>query len=277
MKVHQHSLIKSLLDNSAFITIAVEEKQKINDIFNAIMTIMESDDCVKFKLPENGVIFDTDAFSQDTTLQLPFKRIAVEYITDTGTDTVLFCEQMNDKIAIYKFFRERRITNSKAFYFVAGRVIYDRVAPRSLTPQFDKGFERDLMEKSNISNIGTVTNLLMLDPIVAIEQLLLALDCRNVTFVKEVERPITEKKKKIKGKVTPKYHNIVITPKTFKKSLSGSETMEMEERQRPEEHLRRGHIHRFKTKEGHVSYWINSIIVNPGIGKRMPKTYIVKP
>ena len=47
------------------------------------------------------------------------------------------------------------------------------------------------------------------------------------------------------------------------------------DRRTPREHLRRGHIHRFKTKTGYVRHWVNAMIVNPGVGGKIDKSYAV--
>jgi hypothetical protein len=105
----------------------------------------------------------------------------------------------------------------------------------------------------------------------AICGMLEALNCRNIT---ETVIPMGPVKRAMGGKTKgySDYHVLKVNPirRTYKRyeALGGSHAS-------PREHLRRGHIHSFKTKTGHVQHWIDALVVNPGNGGCIAKDYLL--
>jgi hypothetical protein len=107
-------------------------------------------------------------------------------------------------------------------------------------------------------------------------QLMMLLACKNVT-VKD-STPKLKKGCKLKERAGTHYKELVIEVKTKLSSTSDevSEGPGVLERYRPGEHIRMGHDHRFKTKDGYVTYWIQDTVVNAGVGYKVEKTYRLK-
>lgn len=102
--------------------------------------------------------------------------------------------------------------------------------------------------------------------------LMAALSCHNVEIQKDFPPSILENNKRIKKNLAPykQLHYIVIKP-TVKKgevnAAKGSYTPKST-------HVRRGHIRRYEEKG--ISIWIESTIINGGVGEVKAKEYILR-
>jgi hypothetical protein len=108
-------------------------------------------------------------------------------------------------------------------------------------------------------------------------QMMMLLACKNVTV--RDSTPRLKKGCKLKERIGTHYKELVIEVKN-KISSSNAEApdeTDIVERYRPGEHIRMGHDHRFKTKDGYVTYWIQDTIVNAGVGYKVEKTYRLRP
>lgn len=120
----------------------------------------------------------------------------------------------------------------------AGRVETDK--------QINEGVKKILSDSVDMAGAMTFT-------------LLAALSCKNVTL-----QHIDAAKPKTRKNQPPIMYNgysiISVMPSSKSGTSNGSGTP-------TREHLRRGHAHRFKTKEGYVTHWINALVVNAGKGR----------
>jgi hypothetical protein len=98
------------------------------------------------------------------------------------------------------------------------------------------------------------------------------MSCQNV-----VTKPLPRTKAgvKLKPGVIPfdDYYTLAVKRPKVKTSLL---TSEVAEKNRPREHLRRGHFQSFKTRDGHVTHWVNPVVVNEGIGAKIHKSYFLE-
>jgi hypothetical protein len=99
-------------------------------------------------------------------------------------------------------------------------------------------------------------------------ELIEALSCSNVTHEKHARAKSTKKGEPL---MYDEYRTLVIEIKGAKSAPTNAS--EGSSGRTPREHLRRGHIHSYHTNNGIIKHWINSVIVNAGVGGKITKVY----
>lgn len=231
-------------------------------------------DSVKFILPMNGVIFEDPSYvNVDERISLPFKSMVLEYPSNIKpesndlvytTKNILLVGEDDSYIYIKSFFYCHSINLDP------GWCVYPTIKiPRDFP--LDRSNPKEVRFKLTSTN-DPLFEYIKLDPaeytrdINTVISLINALSCSNVST--EVITPRKQPKASSGKRRFDDYHILVINAsKKGGRSSGGSGSHSS-----PREHLRRGHIRRLETK----SIWVNSSVVNAGVGKPVHKDYMVK-
>ena len=238
-------------------------------------------DTPKFILPFNGVMlgYDVDYVIDEKNFKLPYPVTILEFETGNAATkeevlnpfkVVVVATQKENDIIVLMIIKENK---DWMLYPCSCRlsikdtvdVKYYKINVRQQFSVFTKtmnSLDQDyLKELSKTLAISTR----------AVAQLILSLNCKNIS---DITIPISKTKMALGGKTKgySEYHVLKVTPSEranrFKNKLGGTHAS-------PREHMRRGHIHRFKMKEGFISHWIDAMVVNAGIGGCVTKDYLL--
>jgi hypothetical protein len=242
--------------------------------------LVQFEAAAKFILPSGGRVFDTDLKGLET-LKLPYERIVVEFSSGAGKMLLLVSAGL-DGFEIIPFAAFTKDVNSfmpwSVFPYVCicrGATWHDSVldtdVPDNLRDSFagslvlrylHRDTRKDITDKKEASDVGR-----LLGPCCrSVLELLEALSCKNITTSDTVPR-----KTKKRGNPFPFDSYKILTVTNSKEYTSGGE----QTGRTPREHLRRGHIHRYHTKQGIIKLWINAVVVNAGVGGKLEKSYNV--
>lgn len=242
--------------------------EKVKECTAFLASVIERKDTVKFLLPDDGKIMDHDTAMRalaGVDLTLPFSTIALEYRTSEGTKDIVVCSQSLDDPSIIRVATLTSFNNSSywlgfPFVEVENRINDDRTwSIRG--PDLQGYFAQDDFK----INFDAVIDGLRYSASVLM-YLLAALSCSNVTVVESKPSAVRSVVRKGKQPLDT-YHILTINGHaTTGRTKSGAGIHSS-----PREHLRRGHIRKLESK----NVWINSCVVNPGVGPAVIKDYRV--
>jgi hypothetical protein len=241
------------------------------DMINAIDLCQLS---TKFIMPENGVVIHDEEFrglENVKYLNLPYKHIALEY-TKTKIEATEDMSPCSKSVVIARQY-ENMIFVSPVPYndkykqwfpmptvlIMADDYMLDGERFDSGSPKFkfrkEPGVQLNFPASDYTDELGILLHFLN------------ALSCSNVRPEK-LPRRIP---KKLKSALPfDDYH--VLTVDCPKRHMAAA-GHHIDERRHPREHLRRGHIRRL---ENGSRIWVNSTIVNHGVGGKISKDYGVR-
>lgn len=259
--------------------------------------IKETSSAIKFVLPENGKIFDTQYKGLPDHGRLPFDKIVIEYTVDNEVGLVKkvfedkYITTAKKRIVLAEQFEDDIYVSSIVGFQMYGKDVWQvqhyfaKISPTDTVPDDaeinDFGDEGDgTIEKYLIGvfDVGGMSEQRfgdewvkhvyynIMDECNAVMALIEALTCTNV----ETEI-IPGKKNKLaqrKGALPFDDYRVLVLKNQVAAvggGFGGSHRS-------PREHLRRGHIRRLP--KGNI--WINSMIVNAGIGGRLIKDYAIE-
>ncbi len=236
----------------------------------------------KFTLPFNGRFLDSKLKGVPKKLRLPFPTTVLEFEVENGAFLIIATENTTLNI-IYI----HTLTFFKGLNFWELIPIVAQVSNNIDAIEIDlvtneiSGVDvywyhtfKDTEILNDIRRLKALESMATLS-VVTLLSLLEALDCSNVTAEKLVTSNLKKRLSK-SPKTVDGYHVLTINTKSNKTASDKTSIKSDEPRHAPREHLRRGHIHRYKCKDGYVTHWINSMIVNPGVGGKILKDYCVK-
>lgn len=270
------------------------EKTQPKYVAHARDVVQAAQRAVKFVMPPNGQIFDSDGSGIPEIIKLPYETIVIEYecTQDGGAPTQVFGEESVDparKRIVYAEQKEKEIIIASIVAFQNRGIDFWQVQPYFcvLIPSNDVPHDADLSDAPEIGGTrldqvraqfvdmgGAAEDYFgddwerhayadMVDESSALLSLVEALTCRNVSLE---ALPVKKNKgAQMRGALPyDEYHTLVITSRSKQSSeeLGGSHRS-------PREHLRRGHIRRLP--KGNV--WVNSTIVNSGNHGKVKKMY----
>lgn len=273
-------------------------KNEDADYGQFVETVIEgSKEAVKFILPVNGKIFDTNYKGLPEEAKLPYEKIVIEYenndeygLTDKilakenltpARKRIVYAEQRDEKILVvaitgFQIYAQdvwevqpfladirpsKSIDKNEIIYdfkeYGDGTIDSVCIGIHDIGKKTEERFGEKWLEYAYFNLMGE-TN--------AVLGLIEALTCTNV----EMET-IPGKKNKLaqmKGALPFDDYRVLVLKNqvtTMGADAGGSHRS-------PREHLRRGHIRRLP--KGNI--WINSMIVNAGVGGRVIKDYAIK-
>ena len=253
---------------------------------------------VKFVLPENGRIFDTDFRGLPDVIRLPYQFLIVEYEatatsglvdevygvenTRVARKRIVYAEQMEDSIMVASIiaFNEDGVDNWQVQpYFcevISKSVLNDPVEHDDWGKinelEFYKTLDQIVMRFHDMGHVARDqfgddwerrAYCDMNDESSAVLSLIEALACRNVGMEKLGTRKINKSAAKRGALPFDDYYILMIN------GSSRSTEVKDGTHRSPREHLRRGHIRRLPG--GNV--WVNSTVVNAGTQGKIHKQY----
>lgn len=252
---------------------------------------------VKFLMPENGKIFDSHFKALPEKLHLPFPKIVIEYqclaeggvaeevfgkkATTPAKKRIIYAEQQGGVIMVVSIVAFCLSTGGESWQvqpYYAGIMTNEMVQPfeevkkppeaalgKDIKNVFTKFIDMGGMAKRAHGDTWEQNAYVdMLDESGAVLSLIEALSCKNVGVEKLPMRKMNKGAAKRGALPFDQYH--VLTVGGLSKSTRESGGAQ---HRSPREHLRRGHIRRLDT--GNI--WVNSTVVNAGIGSKIEKTY----
>lgn len=263
---------------------------------------------VRFLLPNGGRILDTGLKALPDSLNLPFSDVCLEYTATNlgggaaekilGVENTVLCPKRiayakqlaPNSIAVYISYYQISHTGKGWFLYPFFAVISGAKASgidtSLLTPPFNSSPEMGTPLSSMLIGYGSIIEHAMADvpnwmetaaidlndEVAAVLSLIEVLSCKNVKIEKAFKKP-----KKIRT-VDKKdsYYNLTVgrSADLTKPLVSHGVIGESDDDSRasPREHLRMGHIRRYET----FQIFVQSTIVNPGVGGKVFKNYKVK-
>lgn len=271
------------------------EKKQPKYVAHARDVVQAAQRAVKFVMPPNGQIFDSNGSGIPEIIKLPYETIVIEYecTQDGGAPAQVFGEESVDparKRIVYAEQKENEIIIASIVAFQHRGQDFWQVQPyfSVLIPSKDVpddavlddipeigGTKLDQVRAQFVDMGGAAEDYFgedwerhayadMVDESSAVLALVEALTCRNVSLE---ALPVKKNKgAQMRGALPyDEYHTLVINSKS-RPSEEGDGT-----HRSPREHLRRGHIRRLP--KGNI--WVNSTIVNAGNHGRVNKIYEV--
>jgi hypothetical protein len=254
-----------------------------------------AESATKFVLPKDGTLLDNGLRGVPDSLKLPYPMIVLEFemnpITEeadegggvSSTKRIVFAFQKGESSILVSQISHNDSTGEWVMSPYMGLVTRDpdwKSAPATTAwpiPQIP-GAEFSVMATGTIAETfypGDWTWMAseeLSSAAYAVLSLLEALSCSNVET-----QPIPRKKQKKGQKLSAirgalpfhEYHSLVIQVA----SEQPESIVTASSHRSPREHLRRGHIRQYQSGK---KIWINSMIVNPGVGGRIEKDYVVR-
>lgn len=253
----------------------------------------------KFILPNFGRIFADGKRTVPYPLNLPFKTIAIEY-PSTGANIdrgngpkspekqVIIACQGEDTLYIYTM---------DYIILPDGSSSWDLEPTVGVIPIHkpddgdDEHYSFELHHLSSSSFIEDINKrdefkdkeikaydefrILTSNRLLVLFEFLTALSCSNVNYESKITSAGSARAamKQKKGALPFDSYRI-LTLKVLKKQTTGDTDEPQYDRHSPREHVRRGHVRRYKSG---IRVWINAMIINAGVGGKLSKTYNVKP
>lgn len=267
---------------------------------NFVKTIFHTAfNAVKFVMPENGKIFDTELDALPEIIKLPYESIVIEYkCTNEGglsekyfgttkvspaKKRIVIASQHKDVITVVSMvcfninlierwqiqpYLACVLTNAKEEDFLKdedlGPVLGDKCVEKlgvyfhDMCGLAEKYFGEKWQENAYCD---------MMDECNAVMALIEALSCKNVGIESLPQRKMNKGAMKRGALPFSSYHVLTVTNQS--KHVKGYGDAH---HRSPREHLRRGHIRRLTTG----NTWVNSTVVNAGIGSKIIKTYALE-
>lgn len=247
----------------------------------------------KFMLPTGGRLFDDleyKALDEKQDLRLPFPLIALEYQVPpqkNAQDEVIGLDQFGKPVLC----GETSVQSSKRIVFaeesqdfikITLACWYDKAGNWAFMPPV--GIPRkDYLDRSikidgrvGIAVVPSDETYPMsdyLDEVGALLCFINALQCSNVATEKTSPRKATKAKKQAALPFDSYKYLVVDIPG----SPGGGSSESTESKRALREHLRRGFINTYHTRNGPIKKWINATVVNAGIGAKVSKDYVIRP
>lgn len=255
---------------------------------------------VKFVMPVNGKIFDSHFKGLPEKLNLPFPKIIIEYecvaeggiaeqvfgkkATTPANKRIIYAEQQDKVIMVTSIVAFRMATGGEEWQvqpYYAGLMTDEMVQPfeevkrppeaaigNHINNVYTKFVDMGGMAKRVHGDTWEENAYVdMIDESGAVLSLIEALSCKNVGIEKLPIRKMNKSAAKRGAIPFDEYHVLTVTgqAKSVKENGGGHHRS-------PREHLRRGHIRRLET--GNI--WVNSTVVNAGIGSKINKIYAME-
>ncbi len=255
--------------------------------------LLEFKNAPVFKIPNDGVLINTKKFTV-RRFCLPYRKMVVEFQEGANKGdlcNILLLRQATPEGLITLNYFTRTIGSPwvfapilAAFSLAEGETeIVVEANPNVPTENGNVvGFYRPdnlVTRKFGTYNFeGSDTHVGRMNWVfTTVLQMMMLLACKNVAVKDSMPKP--KKGCKLRERMGTHYKELVIEVKNKISSVSAEapDSTDVIERYRPGEHIRMGHDHRFKTKEGYVTYWIQDIVVNAGVGYKVEKTYKLQP
>lgn len=217
---------------------------------------------IKFTLPINGLLLNAGFKTLDfNDLHLPFEMIALEFFTSDGYKQIVFCHNYQDGICVVSALKHRNMP-----WGISPIIIKISNGNYSVKTLYETAIDSKTKNEESVSD--EIKNQESAQLMYVLFEFLEALNCKNVSIENHVQR----KKGKSKFDALPFDEYKVLCVNVNKRYNDyGDELNESGTHRSPREHLRRGHIRRLP--KGNV--WVQSTVVNPGIGGRIEKSYQV--
>lgn len=231
------------------------KQTKISSLPTDIMSVINNSQ--KFILPDNGIIFESRGKTIDKLqLQLPFDCIALEFFDFDKCKNVIFATQCGSNCV--QMFSAYYVNKNKEWGFspVFVQIIAD-------FEKFNISFHK-LFDNVELTEIEEKDFFKMM--FLPLIEFLEALSCKNVSIENHASRKTG--KSKLDALPFDEYKILCVNVNKTYDSV-GNEINETKMYKSPREHLRRGHIRRLQ--KGNV--WVQSTVVNFGIGSRIKKSY----
>jgi len=253
---------------------------------------------VKFVMPPNGQIFDSELAGLPDVVKLPYSSIVVEYEcpnpggmassvfgvdkTEPARKRIVYAEQVENNIYVASIvaFQSYGVDHWQVQPYISIMVPKADVPDDSVVDDMPELSGKKLVDQVRVQfiDIGGVAEkrfgkdwerhayVDMVDEEGVVLSLIEALTCRNVSLE---ALPVKKNKgAQMRGALPyDEYHTLVVNAR----SRSSGSGEDQGTHRSPREHLRRGHIRRLPT--GNV--WVNSTIVNPGNHGKVYKSYEV--
>lgn len=262
----------------------------------------------KFMLPVNGQILDGELKGVPSDFQLPFPKIVVEYDSWVNLEDAEFFANKKIKAARVegdRFLQKNMVIatqhEGKIELRFIGRIKgkteedninqvpgYTVLLPCQWSGDFngfisnlerpdvpldinyvnsESAFKKLQTDDSALSQLAAKATYV--NPMLAILSLVEALSCKNVTHEALPVRKLNKGAAKRGALPFDEYRVLVINTVKGKGVKAGSAG----DRHSPREHLRRGHV---RVYESGLRVWVQSTVVNAGIGSSINKDYKVK-
>ena len=258
----------------------------------AVEILQKFGEAEAFILPSKGRIFDTDFTHVPETLKLPFEHILLEYSVPPEEGEIRPGEYYSSRRIILAEQAEEWIRFCSVYYVDAlaewglapfvGWVRLRREEDAEIRPSVfgdtasivvptvvfnfsrlyeDKGLPADWRSAAKADLAYEATCLIAL---------LEALACSNVEAQAIPRKPLNKHQRRSGVPEFDTYHELVVRASGGLRQSNDRSSGGGGARR---EHLRRGHIRHHPTA-GNI--WVNSCVVNPGIGSKVSKTYVIK-
>jgi hypothetical protein len=272
---------------------------------NFVKTIFQTAfNAVKFVMPENGKIFDTKLAALPEIIKLPYESIVVEYeCTNKGglseehfgatkvapaRKRIVIASQRGDVITVVSMvcFNVNLIERWQIQPYLACVLTNAKEEDYLKNDELEKVFGDKVRGNNVIENLGVyfydICGLAekhfggrweenaycdMMDECNSIMGLIEALSCKNVGIETLPRRKMNKGAMKRGALPFNDYHVLTVTGQPKSAEAYGDA-----HHRSPREHLRRGHIRRLLTG----NTWVNSTVVNAGIGSKIIKTYALE-
>lgn len=273
------------LDSKNLVDSAIEVYLKALNLNKVLITGYK--DAEKFILPEFGLIMNDSLKGLENfeaELRLPYEKLVIEF-SDPTAKTILFCQEIrkggqDNSIAIISLVKGKHDTGfclSRAACFLDTTVYEYESSNESSGPKvrikpFDPIDMTLLTKESKLVESEVDYSDMLLDIkqflVLPVLELIEALSCKNVT---SEYLPHKHSAAKHAALGFDEYRVLTITVAGCRSIGNAKHTGGHAS---PREHLRRGHIRRHPTA-GNI--WINSMVVNAGVGGVIRKTYKMEP
>lgn len=268
-------------------------------VVKSMQLLHDAQKAVKFVMPTDGKIFDTNLSGLTSEHRLPFDRVLIEYecLAPGGMSSQAFGEEKTQaarKRIVYAEQQEKTIIVMSIVAFktpygedhwtvqpyiselIPSELVKD-VLVEDVTPYKDtKKIEQFRVAEYDFGGQAEKTfgekwsehaYYDMIDEVNCVLNMMEALSCRNVSTE---QLPVKNNKlaQRKKGALPyDLYHVLVVNGRSGEKSVDQGGS-----HRSPREHLRRGHIRRLPS--GNV--WVNSTIVNHGSHGKVQKAYALE-
>lgn len=241
--------------------------------------MLAASSAVKFVLPDYGLLLDDDlkGLSNTQQIRLPFENVVIEFQSPlkensyTNYTTGNPANPSSKRIVVAQQIIEELISVWVICYVDTHRA-WAVVSFSAVIGLENNAIKFGILDdRKNLSQSKKRTSDLDLfddvkDEVRAVLELIEMLSCRNVAHESLPVRPLSKNQKRNGALPFDEYR--VLTVSNHKES---EKNWRQGDHRSPREHLRRGHIRRLQM--GNV--WVNSTIVNPGIGGKIEKQYRV--
>lgn len=266
--------------------------------FQRVMEECVDIDTQKFIIPNTGRILDDRLEAIPDVLKLPFEKIVIEYTSisdnigvveqflskeksESAPKRIIYAEEREGVINLYSIVEYKRPETGNKWFFMPYYASINCERNITVKEDISKGINANCVAIGDgiaLKTLGPgewekLAQLDLNDEVRALLEFLEALSCSNVGFSERISS-LKKPKAKTKKANLPFDSYRFLTVLAGKKQFNNESdiTAIMSDRSSPREHLRRGHVRKYSSG---LKIWINSMIINAGIGGKISKTYIV--